>query len=135
MKKRQSQDDEEHSKRKKAKPKKHHTAETHKNKKSTNREDNKSKKCKHKRQITKQQIRNNKESLTPSKHIPRTSNKNMFCGRKKSTKKTMVFERTCSQRYPRGRQNEILVHSIVFPFKCARGAWGEKATKDEKEEE
>ena len=52
----------------------------------------------------------------------------MFCGQKNPQKKaeTIIFKRTFSQRFPRSKQNEILVLSIVFLFKCARGGGEER---------
>ena len=82
------------------------------------------------------EIKSNEESVTPSKHRPRTWNKHMFCGWKKSPKekkKQWFCERTYSQGSPKGKQNEICFFHC-FPFQVCAGAWGKEKTQDAKEE-
>ena len=71
--------------------------------------------------------KSNKESLTPSKDSPRTWNKNMFCGWKKSTKEKRNNDSVKGhfRKDPR-KANKMKYFSFhCFLFKCARGA-GEK---------
>ena len=123
------------------------TSHKQKHKKNTNKEDNESKECKHKRQVG------------PNEgSVPNTKTKNKKGATKNPSLPQNIFQehqtKTCSVdegnppkknndyvkghlRSPKGKQNQILVVSIVFLFKCARGrgAWGEEETQDEKEEE
>ena len=107
--------------------------------------DNESNECKHKRQVgpkessvpntkpkRKQQKINNKESFVPSKRIRATSNKNMFCGWKKSTKEKRnndsVKGHLCKVPQRQTKWNTCCLHCfpIVLSFSSARGAWEKK---------
>ena len=63
----------------------------------------------------------------------------MFCEQQEIQQKKKVnnnfAQRTFSKRSPTGKQNEIVVFFIGVPFQAHAGAWGEKKTKHEKEEE
>ena len=58
------------------------------------------------------------------KHIPSKWNKRVLVDKRNPPKINKELWKDISQRPPRGKQNEILVISIVFHFKCAQG--GEK---------
>ena len=76
-----------------------------------------------------QEIRSNKESLTPSKHRPKTWKKHiMFCGWKKSTKEKRNNDSVKGhiRKDPRkaNKRNYVLIH--CFPVQVRAGGPGEK---------
>ena len=77
----------------------------------------------------KQQLKNKKESLTPSNIFQEHQTKTCSVDERNPPKKPWFCERTLVQSSPKGQQNEIIVVSIVFFVKCARGAWGEEKHK------